>query len=92
MVKRLRHRPLTAVTRVRFPVGSPKSAARSCGAFLVCLGGGQPLVCHAHHRIGGGRVRDGPDAAFPQSAPQGHPAEVRRGAGFSPRSAKLYLQ
>lgn len=34
MVKRLRHRPLTAVTRVRFPVGSPKSAAHLCGAFL----------------------------------------------------------
>lgn len=40
MVKRLRHRPLTAVTRVRFPVGSPKSAARSCGAFLFCLAAG----------------------------------------------------
>ena len=25
MVKRLRHRPFTAVTRVRFPVGSPVS-------------------------------------------------------------------
>ena len=34
MVKRSRHRPFTAVTRVRFPVGSPKSAAHLCGAFL----------------------------------------------------------
>ena len=28
MVKRLRHRPFTAVTRVRFPFGSPRSLLR----------------------------------------------------------------
>ena len=39
MVKRLRHRPFTAVTRVRFPVGSPDemAAAQSAAAiFLWC--------------------------------------------------------
>ena len=37
MVKRLRHRPFTAVTRVRFPFGSPK--------------GGRTQTCHALQKI-----------------------------------------
>ena len=32
MVKRLRHRPFTAVTRVRFPVGSPKEKQTPMGS------------------------------------------------------------
>ena len=37
MVKRSRHRPFTAVTRVRFPVGSPKETSdfqRESGVFI----------------------------------------------------------
>ena len=37
VVKRLRHRPFTAVTRVRFPFGSPK--------------GGRTQTCHALQKI-----------------------------------------
>ena len=34
LVKRLRHRPFTAVTRVRFSSGSPRSTCRNAGAFF----------------------------------------------------------
>ena len=34
VVKRLRHRPFTAVTRVRFSSGSPQSTCRNAGAFF----------------------------------------------------------
>ena len=34
VVKRLRHRPFTAVTRVRFSSGSPRSTCRNAGAFF----------------------------------------------------------
>ena len=34
VVKRLRHRPFTAVTRVRFSSGSPQSTCRNTGAFF----------------------------------------------------------
>ena len=34
VVKRLRHRPFTAVTRVRFSSGSPQSTCRDTGAFF----------------------------------------------------------
>lgn len=34
VVKRSRHRPFTAVTRVRFPVGSPKALQQACRAFF----------------------------------------------------------
>ena len=41
MVKRLRHRPFTAVTRVRFPVGSPKRKTCPSGHvfFNICFTG-----------------------------------------------------
>ena len=35
MVKRLRHRPFTAVTRVRFPVGSPLEGNQTISLFLL---------------------------------------------------------
>ena len=35
MVKRLRHRPFTAVTRVRFPVGSPTQEQQKCCSFSL---------------------------------------------------------
>ena len=35
VVKRLRHRPFTAVTRVRFPSGSPDKKRRRRGAFFI---------------------------------------------------------
>ena len=35
VVKRLRHRPFTAVTRVRFSSGSPLKSARNSGCFFV---------------------------------------------------------
>ena len=37
VVKRLRHRPFTAVTRVRFSSGSPQSTCRNTGVFSLCL-------------------------------------------------------
>ncbi len=46
MVKRLRHRPFTAVTRVRVPVGSPLWGSETDPLFLsgVLTGSGaQPL-------------------------------------------------
>ena len=35
MVKRLRHRPFTAVTRVQFSVGSPLKGRRRCAALFL---------------------------------------------------------
>ena len=41
VVKRLRHRPFTAVTRVRFSSGSPQSTCRNTSAFFFVLKNGQ---------------------------------------------------
>ena len=50
MVKRLRHRPFTAVTRVRVPVGSPKWARSSAGRAPALQAGGHRFEsCRAHH-------------------------------------------
>ena len=52
MVKRLRHRPFTAVTRVRVPVGSPtkKHRQKACVFLLVAPSGAADLLgdCRAH--------------------------------------------
>ena len=37
MVKRLRHRPFTAVTRVRFPVESPNGKAVPSGTAFILI-------------------------------------------------------
>ena len=44
VVKRLRHRPFTAVTRVRFPSGSPKGSPkrRAFYFFIICFVGSFP--------------------------------------------------
>ena len=48
MVKRLRHRPFTAVTRVRVPVGSPAKGIRRF-PFYICGRGG--IGRHARFRF-----------------------------------------
>ena len=52
MVKRLRHRPFTAVTRVRVSVGSPGKTALN-GRFFVCSGGLAQLVRASALQAGG---------------------------------------
>ena len=42
LVKRLRHRPFTAVTWVRFPYGSPENNTTLPGGVIFCTGGGMP--------------------------------------------------
>ena len=51
MVKRLRHRPFTAVSRVRIPVGSPDIwAISSAGRASALQAGGHRFEpCIAHH-------------------------------------------
>ena len=50
MVKRLRHRPFTAVSRVRIPVGSPLWAVSSAGRASALQAGGHRFEpCTAHH-------------------------------------------
>ena len=48
VVKRLRHGPFTAVTRVRFPSGSPDKKRRRQGAFFI--GGPQSPRPHGKYR------------------------------------------
>ena len=56
MVKRLRHRPFTAVTRVRFPVGSPKGQIER-SAFYICGCGGTGRHARFRFLCSGVKVR-----------------------------------
>jgi hypothetical protein len=53
MVKWLRHRPFTAATRVRIPVGSPKWAHSSAGRAPALQAGGhrfEPYCAHQNNK------------------------------------------
>ena len=65
LVKRLRHRPFTAVTWVRFPYGSPKKKTpKRVSSFLVCTGIERPLrKVSGGHFLGRGRFHCSESAA-----------------------------
>jgi hypothetical protein len=52
LVKRLRHRPFTAVTGVRVPYGSPFRALSSAGGAPALQAGGHRFEPYSAHQIG----------------------------------------
>ena len=87
LVKRLRHRPFTAVTWVRFPYGSPKRKTTQSGGFSFCRRGieeGDTSACT------GGKIESRRAIFSPGEIPVacGH---IPQGCGQKPICSMLHL-